>query len=124
MTLQRKGGLPAPAIDGTTARYREAVPGADVVVEATRTGFEQFVEIRERPEMAGYTYTLPVKAKGLEAKAHKDGSVTFTDARTGDARATMPALVIWDASVDKRSGKHEIRTRVGMKVVDRGKGLP
>ncbi|MEU5222917.1 DNRLRE domain-containing protein [Streptomyces toyocaensis] len=123
VTLQWKGGLPAPAVDGATARYREAVPGADVVVEATRTGFEQFVEIRERPETAGYTYTLPVKAKGLKAEANNDGSVTFTDARTGDARATMPAPVMWDASVDKRSGKHENRTRVGMKVVDRGNGL-
>ncbi|MFC9084276.1 sugar-binding protein, partial [Streptomyces sp. NPDC057062] len=45
VTLQWKGGLPAPDLDGTTARYPEAVPGADVVVEATRTGFEQYVEI-------------------------------------------------------------------------------
>ncbi|MDQ1010046.1 hypothetical protein QFZ82_004531 [Streptomyces sp. V4I23] len=123
VTLQWKGGLPAPAIDGTTARYREAVPGADVIVEATRTGFEQFVEIRERPAAGGYSYTLPVRAKGLKAKAHKDGSVTFADAKTGAARATMPAPVMWDASVDKRSGKHENRARVGMKVVDKGKGL-
>ncbi|MFE2597803.1 DNRLRE domain-containing protein [Streptomyces sp. NPDC059396] len=123
VTLQWKGGLPAPAIDGTTARYREAVPGADVIVEATRTGFEQFVEVRERPAADGYSYTLPVKAKGLKARANKDGSVTFADARTGDARATMPAPVMWDASVDKLSGKHENRARVGMKVVDRGQGL-
>jgi hypothetical protein len=123
VTLQWKGGLPAPVIDGTTARYRETIPGADVIVEATRTGFEQFVEIRERPSAEGYSYTLPVRAAGLEAKADKDGSVTFTDAKTGDARATMPAPVMWDASVDKLSGKHENRARVGMKVVDKGKGL-
>ncbi|MGW5134738.1 hypothetical protein [Streptomyces sp. NPDC004135] len=47
VTLQWKGGLPAPELDGTTARYREAVPGADVIVEATRTGFEQYVETTE-----------------------------------------------------------------------------
>lgn len=123
VTLQWKGGLPAPAIDGTTARYREAVPGADVIVEATRTGFEQFVEIRERPAAGGYSYTLPVRAKGLKARANKDGSVTFTDAKTGEAPATMPAPVMWDASLDKRSGKHENRSRVGMKVVDKGQGL-
>ncbi|MFJ7423817.1 DNRLRE domain-containing protein [Streptomyces uncialis] len=123
VTLQWKGGLPAPVLDGTTARYREAVPGADVIVEATRTGFEQFVEVRERPAAAGYSYTLPVRAKGLKAKENGDGSVTFADARTGDARATMPAPVMWDASVDKRSGKHENRARVGMKVVDKGRGL-
>lgn len=37
VTLQWKGGLPKPELDGTTARYNEAVPGADVIVEATRT---------------------------------------------------------------------------------------
>ncbi|MFI6692133.1 hypothetical protein ACIBLA_10265 [Streptomyces sp. NPDC050433] len=62
VTLQWKGGLPKPELDGTRARYHNAVPGADVIVEATRTGFEQFVEINERPTGA-YTYTLPVKAR-------------------------------------------------------------
>ncbi|MFB7178207.1 DNRLRE domain-containing protein [Streptomyces sp. NPDC056257] len=121
VTLQWKGGLPAPELNGTTARYREAVPGADVIVEATRTGFEQFVEIGRKPSGA-YSYTLPVKAKGLKAEANKDGSVTFTDARTGQRRATMPAPVMWDASVDERSGEHTRRVRVGMQVVDKGDG--
>ncbi|MGW6908277.1 DNRLRE domain-containing protein [Streptomyces sp. NPDC054940] len=121
VTLQWKGGLPEPELDGTRARYKNAVPGADVIVEATRTGFEQFVEIGEQPSGA-YSYTLPVKAKGLKAKANKDGSVTFRDARTGTARATMPAPVMWDAAVDKVSGEHTHRARVDMKVVDKGAG--
>jgi hypothetical protein len=122
VTLQWKGGLPKPELDGTTARYNEAVPGADVIVEATRTGFEQYVEIAEKPSTNGYSYTLPVKAEGLVAKANQDGSVAFTDAKTGVVRATMPAPVMWDASVDQRSEKHENRARVGMKVVNKGSG--
>ncbi|MFI6084202.1 DNRLRE domain-containing protein [Streptomyces sp. NPDC051217] len=121
VTLQWKGGLPRPELDGTRARYNNAVPGADVIVEATRTGFEQFVEIAERPT-GDYTYTLPVKAKGLKAQANKDGSVTFTDTKTGAERATMPAPVMWDATVDERSGEHTNRARVDMKVIDRGAG--
>ncbi|MGW0928633.1 DNRLRE domain-containing protein [Streptomyces sp. NPDC002644] len=121
VTLQWKGGLPEPQIDGTTARYPEAVPGADLVVEATRTGFEQFVEIQERPEGA-YSYTLPVKAEGLKARANDDGSVTFTDAGTGAVRATMPAPVMWDSTVDRTSGEHTNRARVDMEVVDKGQG--
>ncbi|GAA5207667.1 DNRLRE domain-containing protein [Streptomyces thinghirensis] len=123
VTLQWKGGLPKPELDGTTARYSDAVPGADVIVEATRTGFEQYVEIARKPSADGYSYTLPVKAKGLTAKANEDGSVSFTDAKTGVVRATMPAPVMWDASVDQRSGKHENRARVGMKVVNKGQGV-
>ncbi|MDQ8704866.1 DNRLRE domain-containing protein [Streptomyces sp. LHD-70] len=121
VTLQWKGGLPTPKLDGTTATYNNAVPGADVIVEATRTGFEQYTRLKERPS-GPYTYTLPLKADGLKAKANADGSVTFTDSKTGAKKATMPAPVMWDASVDKISGKHENRHRVGMKVIDHGSG--
>ncbi|WP_374227475.1 DNRLRE domain-containing protein [Streptomyces sp. AC627_RSS907] len=119
VTLQWKGGLPQPELDGTRARYKNAVPGADVIVEATRTGFEQFVEIAAKPT-GTYSYTLPIKAKGLTAKANKDGSVTFRDAKTGAERATMPAPVMWDAAVDRASGEHTHRARVDMRVVKKG----
>ncbi|MER5935747.1 DNRLRE domain-containing protein [Streptomyces sp. NPDC001928] len=122
VTLQWKGGLPTPVLDGTTARYNNAVPGADVIVEATRTGFEQFVEIAKKPSAGAYSYTLPVKTDGLKATANKDGSVSFTDRTTGEVRATMPAPVMWDATVDKTSGEHTRRARVGMKVIDKGDG--
>ncbi|MFH8978610.1 DNRLRE domain-containing protein [Streptomyces sp. NPDC017890] len=121
VTLQWKGGLPQPKLDGTRARYENAVPGADLIVEATRTGFEQFVEIGERPT-GTYSYTLPIRTEGLEATENKDGSVTFTDAESGAVRATMPAPVMWDAAVDKVSGEHTNRARVDMKVIDKGVG--
>lgn len=121
VTLQWKGGLPEPELKGATARYPEAVPGADVIVEATRTGFEQFVEISRRPDSDQYSYTMPVKAKGLKAAEQADGSVLFTDA-AGKKRAVMPAPVMWDATVDERSGEHTRRTAVDMKVENRGNG--
>ncbi|WP_190125523.1 RHS repeat protein [Streptomyces inusitatus] len=116
ITLQWKGGLPAPTLTGTRAEYVNAVPGADVVVEATRTGFEQYVEIKQRPATAGYTYTLPLKAEGLKAKQLADGSVRFTD-RKNKVRAVMPAPVMWDATVDPLSGEHTRRVPVAMKAV-------
>ncbi|WP_324612297.1 cell wall-binding repeat-containing protein [Streptomyces sp. AS58] len=121
VTLQWKGGLPEPELSGTVARYRDAVPGADVIVEATRTGFEQFVEIGSRPETEDYAYTLPVQAKGLTAKEQSDGSVLFTDP-DGKKRAVMPAPIMWDATVDARSGKPANQVPVDMEVIDRGKG--
>ncbi|MGW4434552.1 DNRLRE domain-containing protein [Streptomyces sp. NPDC004596] len=122
ITLQWKGGLPRPRLDGTRAQYVDAVPGADVVVEATRTGFEQFVEIRKRPATGDYAYTLPLKAKGLKAKQLADGSVLFTD-RKNKKRAVMPAPVMWDASVDERSGEHTRRAEVGLQVVQKGSAV-
>ncbi|MFJ2502258.1 DNRLRE domain-containing protein [Streptomyces sp. NPDC093108] len=118
ITLQWKGGLPNPKLNGTRATYVNAVPGADVVVEATRTGYEQYVDIQQRPAAQGYTYTLPLKAKGLKAKEQADGSLLFTD-RKNKRRAVMPAPVMWDASVDKVSGEHTNRAKVDMKVVQR-----
>ncbi|MEU5115565.1 RHS repeat-associated core domain-containing protein [Streptomyces longwoodensis] len=118
--LQWKGGLPAPVLDGPKATYRDAVPGADVVVEATRTGFEQYVTIKQRPTADGYAYTMPLKAKGLKAQQQADGSVVFTDAKTGKKRAVMPAPVMWDASVDPVSGEHIHRAKVALKVVQHG----
>ncbi|MEV6163758.1 DNRLRE domain-containing protein [Streptomyces sp. NPDC052052] len=115
IALQWRGGLPAPEIDGTRATYVNAVPGADVVVEATRTGFEQFVEIKQRPD-DGFSYTLPLKTRGLKAEQQADGSVLFTDKKSKKT-AVMPAPVMWDATVDPVSGEHTRRVEVAMKVV-------
>ncbi|MFD9763077.1 RHS repeat-associated core domain-containing protein [[Kitasatospora] papulosa] len=122
ITLQWKGGLPAPKLTGTRAEYVNAVPGADVVVEATRTGFEQYVEIKQKPATDGYTYTLPLKAKGLKAKQQADGSVVFTD-KKNKKQAVMPAPVMWDATVDERSGEHTRRVPVAMKAVTKGSSV-
>ncbi|MFC8724436.1 DNRLRE domain-containing protein [Streptomyces bacillaris] len=122
ITLQWKGALPAPKLEGTRAEYVNAVPGADVVVEATRTGFEQYVEIKQRPAAEGYTYTLPLKAKGLDAEQQPDGSVLFTDERN-EKTAVMPAPVMWDATVDEVSGEHTRRVPVAMKVVRNDEGV-
>ncbi|MGP4085570.1 DNRLRE domain-containing protein [Streptomyces sp. KR55] len=119
--LQWKGGLPAPVLDGTTAVYNDALPGADVIVEATRTGFEQYVRLDKRPQSGAYSYTLPLKTNGLKAVEQGDGSVLFTDA-AGKRRAVMPAPVMWDAAVDEQSGEHLNRHSVDMEVVDNGAG--
>ncbi|MFE0642349.1 DNRLRE domain-containing protein [Streptomyces sp. NPDC058877] len=115
ITLQWRGGLPAPKLDGTRATYRDAVPGADVVVEATRTGFEQFVEVKAKPA-TGFSYTLPLRTKGLKVEQQPDGSVLFTDKKSKKT-AVMPAPVMWDATVDPVSGEHTRRVPVAMKVV-------
>lgn len=122
IALQWKGGLPAPKLEGTRAEYVNALPGADVVVEATRTGFEQFVEIKQKPATDGYTYTLPLKAKGLKATQQVDGSVLFTD-KKNKKQALMPAPVMWDSTVDERSGERTRRVPVAMKVVTKGSSV-
>ncbi|MEU8763946.1 DNRLRE domain-containing protein, partial [Streptomyces sp. NPDC048659] len=122
ITLQWKGGLPAPQLNGTRARYPEAVPGADVIVDATRTGFEQFVEIKRRPDTDAYTYTLPLRTQGLDVQEQPDGSLLFVDGEK-KRQAVMPAPLMWDASTDPVSGEHTRRAPVAMKVVRTDDGV-
>ncbi|WP_157979667.1 DNRLRE domain-containing protein [Kribbella monticola] len=86
------GRLPAPELDGTTATYREVKPGVDLVVQATRTGYEQQLVVKSRQ--------AAVQLKQLRMPWKVDGP------------ATSPASVMWDSTVDKASGEHLRRAPV------------
>ncbi|WP_380281446.1 DNRLRE domain-containing protein [Kitasatospora purpeofusca] len=122
LALEWRGGLPAPELNGTRATYRDAIgDGAgDLVVEATRTGFEQYVTLNQRPAASGYSYTMPLRAKGIKAEAQPDGSVLFTDRKNGQKRAVLPAPVMWDATSAPGSSEHARQARVGLAVVQHG----
>ncbi|MFE3034265.1 DNRLRE domain-containing protein [Streptomyces canus] len=117
------GALPQPTIEGaddTVARYKDALPATDLLIESTRTGYEQFLELKTRSAVdsnGAVAYSL--RAKGLTAKAHDDGSVTFTDAK-GRSAGVLPSPVMWDARTDKNSGEHTNTAKVGVKVAQDG----
>ncbi|CAM5295434.1 Sugar-binding protein OS=Streptomyces fumanus OX=67302 GN=GCM10018772_01110 PE=4 SV=1 [Streptomyces fumanus] len=71
------GALPAPQIEGeenNVARYRDALPSADLLVESTRTGYEQFLELKDRGAVdAGGAIAYSLTAKNLKAEVNKDG---------------------------------------------------
>ncbi|MER7517135.1 DNRLRE domain-containing protein [Streptomyces sp. NPDC126499] len=116
-----RGALPAPRISGTKATYPGALPHADLVVSATRTGFEQFLVLNSRQAVdAAGVLRMTLTAKGLTARADADGGVSFTDTRTGKPAGTLPAPVMWDARTDVRSGEHPHRAPVAMTVVQQG----
>ncbi|MET9035290.1 DNRLRE domain-containing protein [Streptomyces mirabilis] len=117
------GALPEPVIEGaddTIARYKDALPATDLLIESTRTGYEQFLELKDRSAVdANGQVTYSLTAKGLTAKAHKDGSVTFNDAK-GKTAGMLPAPVMWDAQTDKNSGEHTHTAKVSVKVAQDG----
>ncbi|MGW7361308.1 hypothetical protein ACWGI0_32990 [Streptomyces sp. NPDC054802] len=116
-----RGALPAPRLDGTRATYPGALPHADLVVSATRTGFEQFLVLNSRQAVEGAdTLRMTLTAKGLTATADADGGVTFIDGRTSKPAGTLPAPVMWDARTDERSGEHPHRAPVAMSVDQQG----
>ncbi|WP_031071503.1 DNRLRE domain-containing protein [Streptomyces sp. NRRL WC-3742] len=122
LALEWRGGLPQPRLDGPRAVYPDAIgDGAgDLVVEANRTGFEQFVVLKQRPANGGYSYTMPLRAKGLKAEPQPDGGVLFTDRKNGHKRALLPAPVMWDATTEAGSREHPRQAKVGLEVVQHG----
>lgn len=124
VSLGWKGALPEPLIDGAKATYVNVLPATDLVVEATRTGFEQYLVVKDRAAAdQAASFTLPVRAKGIKAAEGDGDSVTFTDAKTGKPVGKLPTPFMWDASRDKtgREGSH--RAKVGLDVAQRGEGF-
>jgi hypothetical protein len=69
------GKLGKPVLAGNRATYADVHPGVDLVVDALRTGCEQFLIIKTPAALVGLSgggadvsWSLPVKTKGLTAR--------------------------------------------------------
>ncbi|MFF2305911.1 DNRLRE domain-containing protein [Streptomyces sp. NPDC058128] len=124
LDLSWRGVLPEPALAGTTARYSNVLTATDLLIESTRTGFEQFLELKDRSAVdATGSVTLTLNAKGLTARQNADRSVSFLDAESSKQVGVLPAPVMWDATVDEESGEHTRRADVGLKVTQDGAAI-
>ena len=99
------GRLPEPEIDGTRATYRAVRPGVDLVVEATRTGFEDFLIARDRRAAEALDEVeLTVQADGLTVAEQADGSHLLT----GEKQRPLGVVAAprgWDAELHPKSGE-------------------
>jgi RHS repeat-associated protein len=100
-----KGRLPQPTLDGPRATYVNVKPGIDLVIEATRTGAEQYLLVKDRPGRGGVPadidLPLTVRAKGLALRAGADGVIEARDRVSGRVVATVPTAQMWDAEDDE-----------------------
>jgi hypothetical protein len=124
VSLGWKGALPEPVLKGNRATYKNVRPATDLVVEATRTGFEQYLVVKDRSAVkhAG-SITLPLTARGLRAVRNGDDSVTFTDAKTRETVGKLPAPVMWDAPRNERGQAKTNRAAVDLQIVRQGDEL-
>ncbi|MGB2567587.1 hypothetical protein ACPFP2_03920 [Micromonospora citrea] len=115
------GALPAPVLDGNRATYVDARPGVDLVVEATRTGFEQFLVVKTREAATQVeTVTFPFTGPGVAGSTRaKDGSIAITD-RAGKQTAHIPAPLMWDAKTNKITGAPAVEKPVRTELATRG----
>ncbi|MET9468882.1 ricin-type beta-trefoil lectin domain protein [Streptomyces sp. NPDC006544] len=115
------GKLPKPKLEGSRATYVDARPGVDLVLEATRTGFEQFLVVKDRAAVSqAGTLTLPLDVTGMRVVPQADGSLQLVDTASGKTEVKIPAPVMWDAKLDAASQEHLNRAPVKLEV--RGEG--
>jgi RHS repeat-associated protein len=120
VAMSWSGRLPEPSLSGTRATYREVLRGVDLVVEATRTGFEQFLVVKSRsavPSVSRLNFGLSGKAVASYTQ-DAAGGVVLKD-RSGRKIASVPAPEMWDARVSASTGEPARRTIVPTKTARR-----
>ncbi|MEU4677894.1 LamG domain-containing protein [Micromonospora sp. NPDC023737] len=100
-TMAWPGKLPAPTLEGSTARYAEVLPGVDLAMTATATGFQHVLIVKDakaatNPALRKINFRVggDVKARGTS-----DGRVGFTDT-AGRQIASTASASVWDSTVD------------------------
>lgn len=121
VAVQYPGTLPAPVLEGNVATYPDVRPGVDLQVKATRTGFEQFFVVKSRPAAGDLTFTLPIRAKGVQTRADADGNTQIID-DSGEVIGSLPGPMMWDARVDEASGSPATVKKIGTLTLDKPSG--
>ncbi|MFF4384992.1 hypothetical protein [Kitasatospora sp. NPDC001547] len=91
--------LPQPELNGSTALYRDVLPGVDLKVLAESDGFSHQLVVKTRqaaadPRLAQVTYGL--KTTGITLSSGKDGRIAATDGAGGTV-FTAEAPRMWDS---------------------------
>lgn len=98
LVLGWPGKLPTPVLSENRATYPEVAAGIDLVVEATRTGFSQYLTLKSREAVEHLpALDLPLSGKGLSSFTQGTaGELTLKDAADKPV-AVVPAPEMWDA---------------------------
>ncbi|GAA4163865.1 hypothetical protein GCM10022286_24940 [Gryllotalpicola daejeonensis] len=121
-----EGDLPKPVISGDTATYKDVRPGQDLVVQATRTGFEQSLVLKSKPASADAAkLVLPVVSHGLffTSKTNAGDTVVQVTTKAGKVVGGLGPAVVSDAQSDARTGAPE-HTGVAAQQVESVDGAP
>ncbi|MET0417354.1 MAG: LamG-like jellyroll fold domain-containing protein, partial [Actinoplanes sp.] len=100
MSLTWPEKLPAPTLNGETATYAEVLPGTDLVVRASVTGFSQLLVVKNRqaaknPRLRELTFGF--QTRNLTVRDSGEGRLQAVDPATGGTVFEAPTPVMWDS---------------------------
>ncbi|HET7015872.1 MAG TPA: LamG domain-containing protein [Streptosporangiaceae bacterium] len=99
LDLRWSGRLPAPVLSGSTATYRNVLPGVDLRVTARYAGYTQLFVVHSRAagqRLLASHPSLRVTSPGLAVRSDGHGGLAAVT-RTGKVVFTAPAPVMWDS---------------------------
>ncbi len=94
--------LPRPAISGSVALYRDVLPGVDLRMVATGTGYSEALVVRDavaaaNPRLRSIRYLVRA-GRGLVVRGGSGSSLGVVDAKTGKLIFVVGAPLMWDSS--------------------------
>lgn len=98
--------VPVPTVSGDTALYANVIPGVDLRLQATSTGYGEVLIVHSAaaaadPRMLSLAFTLRGGA-GVAIRAGADGAVTAVDTATGKTLFTSGQPLMWDSAPARR----------------------
>ena len=119
LSLSWPADLPKPELVGDTATYRNVFPGVDLVLTATRLGFQQQLVVNSRPDAATLgklsRLEFPMSATGADVKKGDGGQLQVLD-KAGKVVGTAAAPLMWDARTDPHTGDPVALEKIGLEV--------
>ena len=102
MSIGWPTALPAPTVAGSTATYPNVLPGVDLRLEATSSGYHEVLVVKSAaaaadPGLGSLTFALQASS-GLSLSTDASGSVTATDTATGRTVFAGEQPVMWDSA--------------------------
>lgn len=94
--------VPTPSVSGNTALYANVIPGVDLRLTATATGYSEVLVVHDAaaaadPRLKSLAFTLR-GGPGVTVKDGADGTVTVVDSATGRTLFTSGQPLMWDSA--------------------------
>jgi hypothetical protein len=94
--------LPSPLVSGDVALYPNVLPGVDLRLQATATGYQEVLVVHSAaaaadPRLRSLTFTLQ-GGSGVVIRDNADGTVTAVDSATGKTLFTSGQPMMWDSA--------------------------